>query len=233
MNKLIPFLAGALFLIIGGFALKTTVDEYLFMQKFATNSTQVEALITESIKKVSSDSDGNESISYLNYVEYIIDYTTYYSTFSSSLRYNTNTSIDIYYYNEDYNIIRTSTNNSITGILFTLIFPLVGIILIIGPLFPMVRNQNLKRKGDKIHATITNYDIDYNVRVNNQYSMKILSCEYYDSKDGKTYKFSKRGIPDIEGFDTLEPEKIIGRKVLVYVSKKKKSKYFVDYNNII
>lgn len=228
MKKILAIIA-TMHLIIGLIMSTVIINDYISMLEFEKNSSEVEAKITDSIKKVRTSSKGNTTIYYENYVEYVVEDKIYNSSFTSDYQKQIDTKEIIYYFNDDPNIVKDTQTSSILFVLIVIIFPITGATILIVLLIGKIKQNNLKKNGEKIYAQITEYGVDPYVRKNGRCNTKKILCEYKDPNTGTIYEFNKGGIEDNKIIDINQ---LTYKEVEVFVDKKDFNKYYINHENM-
>lgn len=229
MHKFLLFIILISFIIAGGFATNLALNDYLFMKDFEQNSQSITATVTDSLKKISNNSDGSESINYEIHVEYIVNSIEYYSHYNSSTYIPVNSKVNIYYYLDNPIIISTTQQAFIVPVLISSSFLIIGLCFPLKFLIKLFKIFKLKTSGTKIYATITRVSVDYSIRINKKYTAAVLECEYRDYSDGNTYTFKKGKISNIRN---LINSNIIGKEIEVFVHPTNFNNYFINHKNI-
>ena len=169
---------------------------------------------------------GRRRTHYHAWVEYIVDdiiYNQKLDTYNSSMYIGAD--IEVYYDPADPSDVRTESEA------FEIIFICMGgAFMVPGAVFLIIviaknrKIKNLKQNGEALTGTIVNITQNMAIRINGCHPFK-AECEVVNPFDSERYLYSSENInADISQF--------IGSQVTVYVDKNKKSKYYVDMDEL-
>ncbi len=98
--------------------------------------------------------------------------------------------------------------------LFTMIFVVIGAVMLIVALKKKAQAKKLRENGRKVYATITAVSPNYSVTINGRHPY-IIHCEY-------------NGVPYQGDYARPITEAIVGKTIPVYVSTEDPKQYLVD-----
>ena len=216
---IIFFTVGTVFIVTGGFV-------HMSNASFMKNADTTYAEITD-IEHDYNYRNGKKKKDYDVWIEYTVDgiiYNQRLNSYDSSMYVGKE--IEVYYDPENPSDVRTNSK-----IFEIIIMSMGGFFAVSGGTFlavVIVKNnkvKNLRKNGEVFTGTITDVKINRNVRINGRHPYK-AECEVINPYDGEKYLYSSKNInSDISHF--------IGMTVNVYVDKNKKSKYYVDMDELM
>lgn len=212
------FIIGLVFAIIGGVRY---ADHKSFMKTAETTWAEVTDIDEDVYYR-----KGRRRTSHYAWVEYIVDdiiYNQKLDTYNSSMYIGAD--IEVYYDPADPSNVRTGSKA------FEIVFvSMGGGFMVLGGVFLIIviaKNKKvkyLKQNGEVLMGTIVNITQNMAVRINGRHPFK-AEVEVKNPFDSEIYLYSSENInADISQF--------IGSQVTVYVDKTKKSKYYVDMNEL-
>lgn len=212
------FVIGLVLAAVGGF-------RHVSYNKFMKTAETTWAEITD-IEEDVYYRKGRRRTRHHAWVEYEVDgcvYTGKLDNYNSSMYIGAD--IEVYYDPADPSEVRTGSRTA-----EIILFSMGGGFAVLGGVFLIIviakknKIKNLKLNGEALTGTIVNITQNMAVRINGRHPFK-AECEVKNPFDGETYLYSSENInSDISQF--------IGSQVTVYVDKNKKSKYYVDMDEL-
>ncbi len=212
------FILGLVLAIVGGI-------RYADYNKFMETAETTQATISD-IEEDVYYRKGRRRTRHHAWVEYIVDdiiYNQKLDSYNSSMYIGAD--IEVYYDPADPSDVRTGSL-----VPEILLFSMGGGFAVLGGVFLIIviakknKVKNLKLNGEQLTGTIINITQNRAVRINGRHPFK-AECQVKNPFDGETYLYSSENInADISPF--------IGSQVTVYVDKNKKSKYYVDMDEL-
>lgn len=216
-------IVGMVFLVVGIFLTYNT----LFSK---TEKVQTTGIITS----IESDRKSDGGYEYEVWVQYDANGKTYESELGSYVSsFYEGQTIDIYYEKENPKKIGTEGTE-----LMILIFPVVGLIVMVAGIIGFVgkkkRKQEideLKNNGQLIHATFIESKRNMAYAVNGRHPYNVFA-EWVDPEDGKTYTFKSDNMWG-NTWDMIGEYGSAVKEIPVYINRENKDKYYMDLDSVL
>ena len=217
---------GSIFFVIGLVLSVVGAFRYNDFNEFMETAETTQATITE-IEEDVYYRKGRRRIRHYAWASYTIDgnyYNKKLDHYSSTMYVGAR--IWVYYDPDNPSDVRTGSRVS-EIVLFGMGggFVIIGGVFLIIVIFKKNKVKNLKLNGEQFTGTIKNVVQNRHVRINGRHPFK-AEVEMKNPFDGETYLYSSDNISD-------DISQFIGSQVTVYVDKNKKSRYYVDIDELL
>lgn len=219
-------LIGTIFFVLGLVLMIVGSIKHIDRNRFMETAETTQATISE-IEEDVYYRKGRRRIRHYAWASYTIDgnyYNRKLDHYSSSMYVGAR--IWLYYDPANPSDVRTGSNSA-----EIILFGIGGVFVIIGAVFLIIvvgkrtKKKNLKLNGEVLTGTIRDVVLNRHVRINGRHPFK-AEVEVKNPFDGETYLYSSDNISD-----DISP--FIGSQVTVYVDKNKKSRYYVDMDELM